>query len=551
MKNFLLLLILPLAFSCAYSPNTPTFEEDVKNHVLRVNPDGYLLPSNFALQSAISRDDKHILSKTDAETQMDTMLLSSVKLGCRKSELSCNELTSIKAIPSNILERIEKVKILVYVHGGLNSYKSTDKRLESQRRSIIDDDKDWHYPIYVSWPSDAPSTIAQHFFEVREGRKVKPWIGYVSFPFVAVEDFFTGIGKAPANVWDQLINDKDRFVSGNGYLSWGLSTVWKDAEYQFKKEFFEPERRTFFSNKPYTEYIDENIVINRSIYNNTGLLNQLESTFIGAVAPVRYGFGILWNGTLANNSWAMMKRRARSIANSNGQFNKHVREYVNGDGTCQRSDEDGKVSSQKGKSCDGSGIGYLFERIFELETAYADLDIELTLIGHSMGAIVINNILSRYNVELSETNALDSIVYMGAAVSTTEALEVIPPILRANPADIDFYNLTLNRVAEVAETHAYGFVPSGSLLISIDKYHDSPEHHLLRTFGSEVNVQSSLSSIKNAFKDLQGDTVTLKAFDKVQKVLPYRHGDFGDLLFWKCETWQIDDNGVERHCGQR
>jgi hypothetical protein len=70
----------------------------------------------------------------------------------------------------------------------------------------------------------------------------------------------------------------------------------------------------------------------------------------------------------------------------------------------------------------------------------------------------------------------------------------------------------------------------------------------LRTFGSEVNVQSSLSSIKNAFKDLQGDTVTLKAFDKVQKELPYRHGDFGDLLFWKCETWQIDEDGIERHC---
>ena len=548
MKNFLLLMILPLAFSCAYSPSTSTYKEDVKNHVLRVNPDGYLLPSNFASQSLISRDDEHILSKSDAETQIDTMLLSSIKLGCRKSEVSCDELTSIKNIPSDILKRIDEVKILVYVHGGLNSYKSTDKRLESQRRFILDDDKDWHYPIYVSWPSDAPSTIAQHFFEVREGRKVNPWVGYISFPFVAFEDLLTGVGKAPANVWDQFINDKDRFVSGSGFLSESISTVWKDAEYQFVKEFFDGDRTNFISYEPYTGYLDDNIVINRSTYNNTGFSNRLESTFIGAVAPVRYGIGILWNGTLANNSWAMMKRRARSIANPNAQFNKHVRDYVNGGSNCKRSDADGHVYSKKEEHCDGSGIGYLFEKIFELEQIHSDLNFELTLVGHSMGAIVINNILSRYSDNFSKTKALDSIVYMGAAVSTTETLEVIPPILRANPANIDFYNLTLNRVAEVAETHAYGFVPSGSLLVSIDKYHDSPEHHLLRTFGSEVNVQSSLSSIKNAFKDLQGDTVTLKAFDKVQKELPYRHGDFGDLLFWKCETWQIDEDGIERHC---
>lgn len=529
MRHIFTAVILLFIASCAHSPKTSSYACNIETgengcdadeHILRVNSNGYIIDSEFATLNYLERDLDKILSKKTARNKIDNMILESIKLACRKSQVECEDFTSIDNI--TMLPRgLGKVKILLYVHGGLNTYDATDKRLENQLSRIESEETDWHYPIYVSWPSNALGTVNEHLFHVREGRQVNPLVGVASSIGTVWESIFTGIGKAPANVADQFINDKDRFASGVNN-EW-LSSVWKDAEYQYKSFFFEGKEKDFCPSCPYVNTID-NITINRSTYNNTGFSNGLESAFLVVVSPVRYVIGIPWNGTLANNAWDMMKRRARAIANPNGEYNKHVRERF----------------GSADKEVDGSGIGYLLERLFKLENEHPDLNVSLTLVGHSMGAIVINNILNRYQKEFSHTNYLDSIVYMGAAASIAETLAVIPPIMRENERQIDFYNLTLNRVAEVAETHYLGFAPSGSLLVSIDKYHDSPEHHLLRTLGSEVNVQSSLETIVHAFKGLDGDRVVLKAFDKNQKILPFRHGDFGDLSFWKKETWQID-----------
>lgn len=524
-----MLVILLFVVSCAHVPRTSSYKCNIEagesgcdadEHILRVNSNGYLIDSEFATLNYFERDLDDILNKKSAHDKMDTMILESIKLACRKSKTSCEDIVSIDNL-SMLPSGIDKVKILLYVHGGLNTYDATDKRLEQQLSWIENEDSDWHYPIYVSWPSNAPGTVTEHLFHVREGRQVNPLVGVASSIGTVWESIFTGIGKAPANVADQFINDKDRFMSGVNN-KW-LSTVWKDAEYRYKSLFFKSNESEFCSSCSYVNTIDD-ITVNRSTYENSGFKNGLESAFLVAVSPVRYVIGIPWNGTLANNAWDMMKRRARAIANPNGEYNKHVRDRF----------------GSPDKEIDGSGVGYLLERLFKLERENPNLNVNLTLIGHSMGAIVINNLLNRYQEEFSQTNYLDSIVYMGAAASIAETLAVIPPIMRENEQQISFYNLTLNRVAEVAETHYLGFAPSGSLLVSIDKYHDSPEHHLLRTLGSEVNIQSSLATIINAFKGLKGDKVVLKAFDKNQKILPYRHGDFGDLPFWKQKTWQID-----------
>lgn len=520
MRVITLSIILLLVSGCTFNPTTNSYQEDAESHILRVNRHGYMLDSNFSTYPVFERDSLTPKNLEKSNRQIDLMILNAIKLACVKSSYQCEDISDLNKIPPETIKNIQKVKLLVYAHGGLNTYSDTDERMESQLARIINDPKDWSYPIYISWPSNVLGTVEEHFFEVREGRDTSLWAGIFSSPFVLFEDLFTAVGRAPANVYYQFTNDKDRFASG--WSNDFLSSVWGEADYQYQKEFFK-EGNAFVPNEYYSNQRN-NIKINRSTYDNSGFLNGLKSTGLVLVTPIRYVTGIVWNGTLAGDSWDMMKRRARAVAYPIGEFNRNAR-----------------------TSLEGQAVGRLFTQIFKVEELYPELNIELTLIGHSMGTIVLNNLLTRYQEKFESTKSLKNIIYMAAAANTYETLSIVPDILRNNAQKINFYNLTLNRVAEVAETYFGGLAPSGSLLVSIDKYHDAPEHHLLRTFGSEVNVQSSLPTIINAFSNMD-DPVTLKAFNKFHDVKPYKHGHFGDILFWKCETWQIDTKDIAINC---
>jgi hypothetical protein len=94
-------------------------------------------------------------------------------------------------------------------------------------------------------------------------------------------------------------------------------------------------------------------------------------------------------------------------------------------------------------------------------------------------------------MDWATTGSLKNIVYMAAAASVNDTMTSVVPVLRgASNAGkpINFYSMSLNRVAEISELHAFGIVPPGSLLVSIDQHYESPESPLQRTMGAEVNV---------------------------------------------------------------
>src|SRR5690606_32518259 len=93
---------------------------------------------------------------------------------------------------------------------------------------------------------------------------------------------------------------------------------------------------------------------------------------------------------------------------------------------------------------------------------------EITLVGHSMGAIVINEVLSTYP-DLPVKN----IVYMAPACPVRDAQKVIVPyLLRHRRAR--FFLLTLHPIAEADEKFSvlpwYDVVPRGSLLEWVDNW---------------------------------------------------------------------------------
>jgi hypothetical protein len=531
---------------CSYSPHTNTYEKDIQEHVLRVNRHGYLIQNDIALASSHKKTTAKPLLNDHATNMIDTMFIEALVLSCSKQnnknieEGSCRkaikqhykkETHNLSSLPSNYLSLDTPIKLLIYFHGGLNTMDATDKRMEDTLDKIEKEKADWHYPIYVSWPSNAPGTYSEHLFNIREGRNTNFAVGLFSTPFILFEDLVTSVGKLPSTMYYQATNEKDRVASG--IASSHLSSIWVDAFEQYKThtgvETLQPgeEHISFTANS-------NNILVNRSQYSR-GKWDQL-STGIGhtVVLPIRYVIGSVWNGVIASQSWDVMKRRARNMFYPSGLYDRRFQSVE--PNTKQL---DNKIGNS------GQHAGLFFEKLFIFANKNPGLNIELTLVGHSMGTIAINNLLNKYQEDWISSNILSTIVYMAAAANIEETLSALKPVLKNKKSNIPFYNLTLNRVAEIAESYAYGLAPSGSLLVSIDKYHDMPEHHLKRTFGSENNIQSSLSTILDEFREIDS-CITFKSFnsvkpdqDKILMTEPEKHGDFGLLPFWRKKIWSM------------
>ncbi len=584
MKRQLLFFIVVLAVSgCAYTPkeDLEKYKNNSRKHILRVSNHGYLIEDGITLQNGLADTASKHLTIEETAYKYSDIFTGAFELACENGTVSLSDAQKNEckksarqfmkevarcsvgqpsggcdSINSSNFERffVEKstpIKLLVYFHGGLNKYKHTDQRMESQIGSImkglpktkfqnvkVGDNslpitQHWQFPVFVSWPSSALDTYKEHLLELREGRRVAPSLSYFSSPIILIEDLVTSVGEFPMNVYYQFTNDKDRLASRGGI---GLSHVWKESDNQFaslqcdRNDTTQPNE---FAVKEIFLKGDSVIRINRSEYNRNSFQHKLKSGVFIAATPFRYVLGSAWNGTIAGNAWKVMKRRARNMFDPTG-------------------DADNRLQKEKlelFKDGIGSSLGSFFESLFALKQRYPTLNLQLNLVGHSMGTIAINNLLEKYESEWTESGVLKNVVYMAAAASTEETLSIVPDLMKSDNS-FDFFNLTLNRVSEVAEFYAFGFAPSGSLLVSIDKYHDEPEHHLKRTFGSEINVRSSLPAILKSFNGVKGNVV-LKSFNDIETLetsfnIPVMHGDFGDLDYWLPSTWAITNANYEK-----
>lgn len=83
----------------------------------------------------------------------------------------------------------------------------------------------------------------------------------------------------------------------------------------------------------------------------------------------------------------------------------------------------------------------------------------ITLVGHSMGAIIVNNLLS-----VDATLKYNNIVHMASADSIANLFEYVLPYLSEHQG-ARFYSLSLHPENEVRESNALGTIPSGRLLV--------------------------------------------------------------------------------------
>lgn len=416
----------------------------------------------------------------------------------------------------------DTVKILVYIHGGLNSLSSSDRRFDSAGKTILNEKTEWHYPVYVSWPSGAPSTIAEHAVSIREGRPANFYIGLLTSPLIVGADILQSVGNLPSTLYYQITTEKDRVATKSPFTR-GLSNAWKESAKRFCNQQAPVARLPTAGMCDGAQ--DYKVQANLSMYYYGSAQQITQGSASTLTIPVRYSIGALYHSALATSGWDVMKRRARNVFYPPQLFD--------------------------GRNVAGVAGGSFFDLLRQRAEYHLargnELDYEVTLVGHSMGAIVINNALERNQARWVDSGAIRNVVYMGGAATIADTLNSVEPLLtRATAAKspINFYNLMLNRVAEISEDNAVGLIPLGSLLVSIDQHYERPEHPLDRTIGSEVNVHTSIGILNDALQYSDG-AVVFKSFDRCAGAKPYKHTHFGDLAYWRADTWRSATSGCE------
>ncbi|MDP1931756.1 MAG: hypothetical protein Q8L60_09890 [Gammaproteobacteria bacterium] len=507
----------PVADSACFGSADFNFNQPLspKDHIVRMNNDGHLIAQDISQLSMLEKLDPALLSREEVDEMYH-------RLFCDAERLAVAHKSSDSA------ETV--VKLLVYVHGGLNSFNDSDRRVIDKKipYKIMNDSENWHYPIFVSWDSSAAPTWFEHTFHVREGRKVGKAIGWPTAPFMIASDMLRSVGRYPATAYFQITNEKDRLASAQ--IPGWLSQAWVSSILRFCDDLV-TERAIdqnlsgcTTSNLKDKSGLDYKVNANLSNFYSDSSGMVWRGTQSAVTFPLRYTVGSLWHSGISATAWDNMKRRTQNIFNPPWYFDGRRPPGIRGAEFFQA----------------------LLDWVDKRKSTHPEVKYEITLVGHSMGTIAINSVLDSQQARWATSGALKNIVYMAAAANIADSLNALGPVLSSASAaenPINFYNLTLNRVAEVSEMHFSGVVPLGSLLVSIDHHHELPEHPLQRTLGSEINVLSSIDVIDRRLRGSTGDLV-FKAFDRCEEAEPRSHGEFGDLEFWNPVVWKLNDGRV-------
>lgn len=383
-------------------------------------------------------------------------------------------------------------KILLYVHGGLNSSSaSRQKAAEIIRKMQEEDDENWHYPVFITWPSGGASTYWEHLTSFRQGQ-TQPMVGAFTSPLFLLTDLGLGVARAPRSLTYQLYNDTALGVrvafDRNWQDSWaGAEALYEPAQEEYDIVAGEYERGFWTQSWRFVRYL--------------------------VTLPLKIGTQTLAVDAMGQGAWEVMQHRIRNLFRRPGEFEAH--------------EDRGDPARLRWRAVQGQSGGLsqflerLVRRIADGKTRY-----EITLVGHSMGAIVLNQALP-----LLPQHLIRRIIYMAPACSIQEGVDAIVPFLKEHPR-ARFHLLTLHPLAEVDEVPAYDLVPRGSLLEWVDQWYTAPTSHTDRRLGKWNNFLAAI----HLFRDVQKQ-MTAKAFSAVGEDRPQEHGEFNEVPFWRQPFW--------------
>ena len=384
--------------------------------------------------------------------------------------------------------------LMIVVHGGLNGFEDSRKFAEQAGDSIY---TAGYNPIFLNWRTNLVSSYGEHLIWTRRGHIVSGSAAVVNAPLNFVADAGRGITRWPINVTEAFRDD--------------VLTLGADrsrpvvAEYEAVRAGFGDPSQVQVSLGTYCK-------------SGTGrLATALRLPFL----PVRLAVGLPLSEMGGTSGWNNMLRRTRNVFRQ----------------PWESAHEDEAYGEQYRPGQGGASI--LMDSLQGL--IREDTTRRVTLIGHSMGAILLNEVIRLY-----PSIRYDTIVYMAAAASTRDVYENVLPYLGSHP-QTRFYSLTLHPNADAGEhwLPLAPILPVGSLLEAIDDIYQNPATHVDRVFGKWTNAMETLHMIPDSVRG----QVTIKAFGYndpnhpgygARRGDPGVHGDFNDvdLAFWRPGFWQ-------------
>ncbi len=444
-------------------------------------------------------------------------------------------------------------KVLIFIHGGLNEQRETLVRVLTLSEQMKD-----FYPIFVNWDSSLVSSyFNEHLLRTRQGKEWPTGLGSLWSPGVLAGDIGRGLTRAPL-VW---LLEAQAALDSLGFVP-VLGSVQRRMRGQIpmvEPDEDEVARRTGEAlvcrdsacdcAKPGSS--EPQISIGRAAGGGGTIGSAVRSLFW---LPVRVAISpIVESGGAA--AWASMKRRVRLLFNNETEFLLEPEE-------ASAHADDYSWVDRAPESALRRFMRALREEQCGPQGEHASCDrLEITIVGHSMGAIITNELLRVANFEPTRGEVgvpeFKNIVYMAAADSLRSYLESALPYLDRHP-ETNIYHLTLHEHAEAAERfpdrkilgmRVFDLAPPGSLLVWIDSFLESPDTLLDRTSGRALSLLHGHRYVP----DHLHDQIHFKLFPGSGPGVPIRHGDFTDLEFWRESFWKptcgCEEPEQWYHCG--
>jgi hypothetical protein len=461
-------------------------------------------------------------------------------------------------------------RVLFYFHGGLNSQKRALERASNLTCTI---EKQNIYPIFVNWDSRLFSTWWAHVAHVHKGLWTKNRLVALA-PYVVAVDEARSIVEAPT-AW--VAEWRHTFPKNQEAGEAALLAYKEMLEMQgaYGK----------MSVKQKKEAGGVVTVTDLSDPRNPPLLqdDQQRGETRAAKAKLLYSW---WSKLLApplliqaagTGAWDVMQRRTAILFRTEAEFRGYSPRIVaksraqaasslaagTGQGqdskqalTLARQYDTGAALAQFFTHFQEEFVGDFCDRTspaaegspgsakqIELDTPKGQEEgkagcperLEVSLVGHSMGTIIIDRLL-RYAPNLQVKN----IVFMGAATTVEDYRDTVDAYLDRHRSDKgggpNMYHLVLHPLAEVSEQGFWDLSPRGSLLIWIDNYFTDPPTPLGRRAGRFLNI---VPELLYTGKDTRS-RVHLKIFRVGRGVRcwnPQKHGDFSAFPFWDKSFW--------------
>lgn len=533
-----------------------TLSSDVSLHVIAAADDGSPLRPHI-----IQKKNGDINGWTEPITDLNHRVLFTTQEAGVRDYLDA----VIKNVDREAPIRGGRRQILIFTHGGMNLRKGAIERAFRLTPKLEGN----YYPIFIAWNSEPFSCYGEHLLRIRQGQHRNWAYTLPTLPFYLLADISRGICRAPV-VWTRLAENAITQPTGliKNTLHAQRIVYGQEANVYLRRHGY-----------PAPDVTTTNIRDSDFRQGETILPSVAHTVF----APTK-AVGALVLDTIGTSSWDVMIRRANVLFDTpvrEQDFDRHgdkrplsevsdrdriarVTRLVQNRKPRERLDQqeiDREMEALLGRSLPAGGQKVDYHeraRAGAVELLMQRLEVEqragkrysITLVGHSMGAIVSNEILKRH-----PNLMFDRIEYLAAACSVKDCQDSVVPYLlkrseQKRPAH--FYNLSLHPIAEVSEAlggdpgavslgglgkTAAGvvLVPQGSLLEWLDGFFTKPMTYEDRRLGKWGTAITSVGIFPEKIRPY----VHLKMFPVgvSNPQVPEEHGSFadgtGEVKFWE------------------